>query len=251
MPVGKQLPKNWILIRGLIRSCFHWKTFTESLKSGLQLESVQTVELPGNGYLYQEQTPNDIQQVITQLKSQLSYSSREPVGLFGISLGGMLATKWAQLHPQEVSHLVLINSSSQLSPFQLRLLPQNYLSIIRHLAFSKPAQIEKFILTTTSNDKNRWQPELQENIEFLKEHPVSLMNFIRQLNLTSQVDFRQIPQTQKMILTSKADQLVSSICSEQIAAQWGCDIFYHKTAGHDLPLDDASWVIEKLKNFKY
>lgn len=247
----KLIPKKWILLRGLVRSQFHWKKFGETLKEKLQFDDVQTLELPGNGFLYQKKTPADIFEAIKQLRSQVNFDSGQSLGIIGISLGGMLATQWALSFPQEVSHLVLINSSSSLSPYYERMRPQNYLSLIKQLIFYSPSRMEKFILNTTSNNLNKWNSQLQENIEFLQQHPTNFINFFNQLKLASQTDFSQVPKAKKLILTSKADQLVSYKCSELIAKNWSCDIFYHESAGHDLPLDDADWVTEKLQVFTH
>jgi len=40
--------------------------------------------------------------------------------------------------------------------------------------------------------------------------------------------------------------LVSVRCSERLAAQWGVLLQLHPTAGHDLPLDDGSWVVQQI-----
>ena len=231
-----------------MRSQFHWKSFPEFLKSELKLNSVQTVELPGNGFLYTQKSPTSIDTAVEKLRSQISGAKTEAFGLIGISLGGMLTTRWAQLYPLEVSHLVLINSSSTLSPFNQRLRSANYPSVVRHLLFGNPAASEEFILRTTSNSEGLWRPQLTENIEFLKTHPLSAFNFFRQLNLAGQTDFVDVPKAAKLILTSKADRLVSSECSERISQLWSCEIRKHETAGHDLPLDDAGWLVENIKN---
>lgn len=248
MKNNKQLPKNWILVRGLMRSQFHWKNFPELFKSELQLNSVQTVELPGNGFLCAQETPISIDKAVEKIRSQITGSNTEAFGLIGISLGGMLATRWAQLFPLEVSHLVLINSSSKLSPFNQRLRPANYLGVVRHLLFGNPAASEEFILRTTSNSESLWRPQLSENVDFLKAHPPRARNFFRQLKLSGQIDFTEVPKAAKLILTSKADRLVNSECSERISQLWGCAIRKHETAGHDLPLDDAGWLVENIKN---
>ena len=158
------MPKRWVLIRGLMRSQYHWKNFADFLKEELKLDSVQSVELPGNGSLYLEKTPATIDQAIAQLKSQLNSSDQNTYGIIGISLGGVLAARWAQLYPNEVSHLVLINSSSKLSPFYKRLQPQNYGWISESLFFSKSGEVEEFILKATSNNNYIWQNEI---IKFL------------------------------------------------------------------------------------
>jgi pimeloyl-ACP methyl ester carboxylesterase len=238
-------PKNWVLIRGLIRSKYHWGSFPEKLKTKLKAERVECTEVPGNGYFSEQNTPDEIDMVISALRKQISFKS-ESFGIIGISLGGMLATKWAQLYPDEVSHLVLINSSSSLSPFYKRLNPANYAKIIKNLAIANPAAMEKFILSATSNKKEFWLALLNDYIDFQKQHKVSLNNIIKQLQLTSQVDFLNTPKSKNLILTSKADRLVSSDCSTAIANAWNCKIYYHDEAGHDLPLDAADWIIEKI-----
>lgn len=240
-------PKNWILLRGLIRSKFHWKKFADEFKSSLQLDQVVQVELPGNGFLHEQSTPPSVEKAIQALENQLPKFT-EPVGVLGISLGGMLGTAWAQRQPQKFSHLVLINSSSAESPFYHRLIPENYFNVLCSLLIKNPARTENFILGITSNEKSIWQKQLAANIDFLKEHPISTTNFLSQLKLASQVNFKNIPEVKKLVLTSKADRLVSYKCSEKIANLWSCPVRYHQTAGHDLPLDDAAWVIQSIKD---
>ena len=241
--------KNWILIRGLARSEFHWKNFAAEMKSALGCDSVRTVELPGNGKLHNERTPSDIMSVLQEFRKQAEISGTGPVGLLGVSLGGVLATAWTQNFPQEVSHLVIINSSSPQNPFYDRLFPRHYRKILKLLMFPNAARSEKFILSVTSNNRNKWEPQASENIEYLKKYPVSAANFLRQLKLASQVDFLKFPEAKKLVLASRHDRLVSSRCSEVIADIWNCPIEFHQSAGHDLPMDDANWIFEKIKSF--
>ena len=241
-------PKKWILLRGLMRSRFHWLDFSEQLKSQLNLDEVFCVELQGNGFLSQEETPADISDVIKNMKAQIPFS-HEDYGLLGISMGGMIATRWAQLYPDEVQALVLINSSSSLSPFYHRLMPRHYLTLLRFLAGpSDTPALEQFILSQTSNIESKWKPLLTDYIAFQRQHPSSLKNFARQLLLTSQIDFTKTPICPKLILACKQDRFVNSKCSHKIAQQWECPTFYHETAGHDLPLDDADWIIRRIQN---
>lgn len=240
------LPREWVLIRGLLRSQFHWKNFGTDLQQQLGLHKVHFVELAGNGFLSEQLTPVKIDEAVAQLHAQLPIELKN-YGLLGISLGGMIATRWAQLHPAEVEKLVLINSSSRLSSFTKRLLPKNYVSILKTLASSNEEQIEEFILSTTSNFKEKWQPHLKDNIAYLKQHPLKSENFVRQLVISTQANFKSIPACEKLVLCSKADRLVHYSCSEDIAQAWNCEIRYHESAGHDLPLDDTPWIIEQIK----
>lgn len=247
MIVERHPPKKWILLRGLMRSRYHWLDFPEQLKSQLNLDEVICVELPGNGFLSQEKTPTGIADVIKSLKDQYSFTTNS-YGLIGISMGGMIATRWAQLYPNEVQALVLINSSSTLSPFYQRLMPRHYLSLLKFLVGPQDIQaLEKFILSQTSNRQDKWMPLLADYSAFHQQRLSSLKNFIRQLRLTSQIDFSVIPSCSKLILAGKQDRFVSVNCSEKIAHLWQCPAFYHETAGHDLPLDDADWIIQKIQ----
>jgi pimeloyl-[acyl-carrier protein] methyl ester esterase len=89
---------------------------------------------------------------------------------------------------------------------------------------------------------------LQENINYLKQNPIKSANFARQLLLSTQANFKNIPKCPKLILCSKADRLVHYTCSEDIAKTWNCQIEHHNQAGHDLPLDDTNWIINQIKN---
>lgn len=240
--------QNWVLIRGLVRSQFHWKDFPAQLENSAPHIKVHLVEVSGNGFLYQFDTPTDIIEVIEQLQSQLP-EDLERFGLIGISLGGMLATKWAQMQPEKVKQLVLINSSSGLSPFYDRLMPANYGGVLTSLFAKSYEKKEETILSMTVNQEEIWRRQLTENTEFLKQHPVRNRSFINQLLLTSQVNFKDVPPCDKLVLNSATDRLVNPSCSQRIAEAWQCPLMTHESAGHDLPLDDAEWVIQKINNY--
>jgi pimeloyl-[acyl-carrier protein] methyl ester esterase len=64
---------------------------------------VHCVDLPGYG-ASSSCTPYELDNLVQQLSSQFS----EPLAVVGWSLGGQLALRWAQLHPDQVSKLVLV-----------------------------------------------------------------------------------------------------------------------------------------------
>lgn len=239
------LPKRWILIRGLTRSHFHWFNFKAEFQSQMNPETLDFPELPGNGYLSQLNSPKDLSSCVAELKKQIQ-PIHEPVGLIGISMGGMIATQWALEFPQEIKHLVLINSSFSLSPFYQRLMPRNYWSILKCLIHLNNQKIEEFILSTTCNT-SLWKKVLKDCADFQAAHPIQLKNFIQQLRMTKHSQFTQKPNCKVQVLTSKYDRLVSFKCSEKIAAQWQVPLNTHPTAGHDLPMDDCSWIIDTIK----
>lgn len=238
-------PNRWILIRGLIRSQFHWFNFPDLLKTNLSIEHIDFVELPGNGYLSSEAAPKSLSAAILKLRSQIS-SIQEPVGLLGISLGGVLASQWALDFPEEVSHLALVNSSFGKSPFYERLRPQNYSSIFKLLIRRKPEDLESFIFTSTCNTLN-WESYLRAAIQFQLEHPVRLSNFFQQLRLARSAHLCKKPQAKALILTAQNDRLVNHKCSQKIATSWNVPIAIHPNAGHDLPMDDSPWIADQMR----
>jgi pimeloyl-ACP methyl ester carboxylesterase len=242
----QNFPQKWILIRGLTRSHFHWFDFKNNLQKEFNLDIVYTPELLGNGELWHQSTPKNIAQCLESLRKQLPLLNGS-VGIIGISLGGMLATEWAVRYPNEVSHLVLINTSSSQSPFYHRFKPQLYFQALRTILFSSPEKIEKFILNATSNTEH-WKSVFEKCIEFQKTHPVQISNFIQQLKLARLSHFDQKPNCKVLILTAKKDRLVNFECSLKIAKRWDLKTLIHPTAGHDLPLDDSKWILDQIKN---
>ncbi len=237
--------KRWVLIRGLSRSRFHWLGFETLLKQSLNLETIDCPEIPGNGYLHNTETPSSLDAVVDHLRQQISLI-KKPVGLFGISLGGMIATRWAQMYPEEVERLVLVNTSSSLSPFYHRFSIVKYLGTLKSIFVKNLEKSESFIMSSTSNCPLKWKPKLAELVKFQKEHPIATRNFIRQLRLASKVDFTQKPHKNVLILTSAQDHLVNWHCSRRIAEQWQVPLLINPTAGHDLTLDDPQWIIEQI-----
>ncbi|HCI13486.1 MAG: pimeloyl-[acyl-carrier protein] methyl ester esterase [Gallionellales bacterium GWA2_60_142] len=62
----------------------------------------------GGGYRYAQPT---LQGSLDSIVDELSAQFREPLNLCGWSLGGQVALRWAQLHPQQVRRLVLVTST--------------------------------------------------------------------------------------------------------------------------------------------
>jgi pimeloyl-ACP methyl ester carboxylesterase len=245
---SNDFPEIWIFLRGLTRGAFHWLGFEKKFQDFFKVETVYTPDLAGNGVLFDETSNTDIDQAVEQIRSQIpSESLKKKVGLFTISMGGMIGTRWAEMYPDEISHLVLVNSSfSSISPFYRRLRPRNYPAVIKNFFYSSPASMEDFILRATSNFEEKWKPQFQEFVEFQRTHPVTIGNFMRQLRTAGKAKFSAKPQAEILILTSQNDHLVNYQCSLDLANAWNAPIEIHSTAGHDLPLDDGDWILQKM-----
>ena len=243
----------WLLIRGLCRQQLHWEDFPVKLAQRLNCQ-VFCGDIAGTGTAWVQLTPTSItditlqfRQVFRQQNPDISY----PIHLLGISMGGMIATEWAALFPHEIDAMVFINTSfKQFSPIYQRLKPNNITTLMRILC-SNSLQQEQLILNMTSHTQHRHshrhQALAQRWSEYAQQQPVSRQNALRQLYAASRFSPPSTaPIEHVLLLASTHDQLVDVRCSTAIATQWHCPIYYHPTAGHDLPLDDSPWICDKI-----
>ncbi len=247
------MQKNWILIRGLVRGVGHWSDFPERFKKAFPDDSLELLEIPGNGTLYKEKSPTNMMQMVESFRKQSQFIQQgKSAHVLAISLGGMAATAWAEHYPAEIKNLVLINSSSAMhSRFYERLRPENYLKMAKlFLGFKSLYTIkdmEHEILKMTANSSERREFALPIWVEESVAHPIGIQNFFRQLLAASSYVFPAKAPAPTTILASENDHLVSAACSKQLSRSWDCPIYIHPWAGHDLPLDDPDWVLERLQ----
>lgn len=242
------MSNNWVFLRGLTRGNIHWGDFPDLFLAANPGAQVEYLEIPGNGLLSSDQTPVNPEVVIDLLKrkSHLAQSNNS-YHLCGISLGGMVALKWAQLHPGNIESVNVINSSlSQNSTFYERLRPGNYLPLLGALFNQETFEQEKIILRITSNKFEQNKKYLERYAQFAADHKVSRANFFRQLILANNIQLPQIPNVRLNVLSAAQDRLVHPTCSQQIANGLKGKLIIHPSAGHDLPLDEPEWLIEQL-----
>lgn len=241
----------WILLRGLMREARHWGDFPAHFQASLHAQTLLTPTFPGNGQLCHLPSAAGIPAMLDFLRADLLRQGHPPpYNLLAISLGAMAAVAWAQSQPQEIGRMVLINTSLRpFNRFYQRLRPHNYLSLLAMLGRDN-AEREEFILRLTSNlAPNRADfPFLLANWQrWAAECPVSRANILRQLQAA--IRFRAAPEAPSvptLLLAAQQDRLVSCACSQILAKRWQLPLHLHPEAGHDLPLDDAGWVCEKI-----
>ncbi|MEO8526289.1 MAG: alpha/beta hydrolase [Caldimonas sp.] len=240
----------WILLRGLTREARHWGDLPERLVARLGGASVAALDIPGNGVRYRERSPTSVEAMVAVCRETLDATEHEPPYiLVGMSLGAMVATSWASLHADEVSGVVLINSSSRaLSGWHRRLRWQQIPTLLRIVATRDAIVRERRVLHLTT--RHPPQPEitlLASWADWRRQHPVSITNAIRQLLAAARY---RLPETLAplplLVLASAMDALVDPACSLALARAWGADLRVHPTAGHDLPLDDGDWVAQQV-----
>lgn len=241
----------WVLLRGLSREAGHWGGFPQLLLSQLRSlhpqARVMLLDLPGNGRLHQQPSPQTVQEMVESCRAQLARGGVSgSVHLLAMSLGAMVAADWAARYPQEVDAAVLVNTSLRpFSPFFRRLRPGNYWSLLLMLLSRAGSRWrEARVLALTSRLVQASDALLDRWVELQQKRPVSARNAWRQLLAAARYRAsRRRPQPPMLLLCSQADGLVDWRCSQQLSRAWGVPLRLHVTAGHDLPLDDGPWVV--------
>jgi pimeloyl-ACP methyl ester carboxylesterase len=242
----------WILLRGLMRETRHWGEFPHVLATHLPTADIVTLDLPGNGSLHRQRSPDDVHDMVEACRSQLQERGiAPPYNLLALSLGAMVACEWMRSHPEEIEKAVLINTSLRpFSPFYQRLRPRNYATLLR-LVIGKDDDTwrERTILRLTSN---RHPPArlLSEWMRYLREQPVTRANALRQLLAAMRYEAsRRAPATDLLVLCGMSDKLVNPHCSRTLAQQWQAALRAHDSAGHDLTLDEPDWVAQQVSDW--
>ena len=91
----------WILLRGLAREARHWGSFAQQfsrvLASSNLIRQVEALDLSGNGEFCQLPSPTSVPHMVEFARQQLQQKGfKLPYSLVALSLGGMVATRWAQ-----------------------------------------------------------------------------------------------------------------------------------------------------------
>lgn len=241
----------WVLLRGWTREARHWGSFSAALKARLPAgDQVLALDLPGNGQRHGEASPRHVDGMVQAVREALPrHGGRGPVALIALSLGAMVALRWACLHPGEVTGCVLINSSVHgLAPFWHRLRPSSYLHVLGLLRPRLPLlERERRILALTSNLRSHDAMLAARWAAYAQQCPVTRVNVLRQLHAAARFCApAMLPAMPLLLLASEADRLVSPLCSQAMAGRWQAPLRLHPAAGHDLPLDAPDWVVGEV-----
>lgn len=243
-----------VLLRGLVREQRHWGGFPEVLRSHLPDDKIILFDFAGNGKRNIEISALTIADMVDDVRSYvLKNTGEQPVYIVALSLGAMVAIEWMNRYPQDCAGAVLISTSLRgLNPFYRRLLPSNYLSVLKSFVFSesvrqKEIRILNLVSNIVANDVSKKEAVIDRWVKYATQNPVSGSNSLRQLLAAMRFKVpTSRPEIPMLVLYSKADHMVSPACSVTLANHWDLPLEKHQTAGHDIPLDDACWVAEKI-----
>lgn len=237
-----------VLLRGLFRGQFHWGDFIASMERAFPDRKIYPMDIPGAGLLHAQPSPTSIEDMVVSLRLQLAAEGEtESVNILAVSMGGMIALKWAELYPDEVGSIACINTSAAgYSPFWQRLRPSCYVRLLKAL-FADAYQREQLIWSIVAN-RPADEVVIRYWAEMAVRYPMKLSNFFRQL--WAAMNFRASqPQCQLLFVSSDLDAMVSSKASRAMAQQWGCEWVINRVDGHDIPLDNPDWVCELLNRW--
>ena len=244
---------DWVLLRGLTRESRHWGDFPRRLGAAPGGARVTCLDLPGNGKLNGLDSPRRVEAMADYCHAELArIGGLTPCRVLAMSLGAMVAVAWAQRHPKDIDAAVLISTSLRpFSPFHRRLRPANYLRLLRLLALGTGEQeIETAVLEMTTRLVLDPVAVIGQWRQWRRENPVSRRNALRQILAAARYRApRRRPFDRLLLLAGERDALVDPRCSLQLAAQWDAPVAVHPEAGHDLPLDDAAWVLARIKSW--
>jgi pimeloyl-ACP methyl ester carboxylesterase len=241
----------WVLLRGLTREARHWGGFPQQLGATFPGAPVICLDLPGNGKLTGQESLPSVEAMADYCHAEIDrLGIAKPCRVLAMSLGAMVAVAWAQRHPGDLAAAVLINTSLRpLSPFYRRLQPSNYPRLLRLLCLPAGGrQIETAILEMTTRLQLNPAATIDEWLQWRHENPVSRRNALIQLLAAARYQApRQRPLDRLLLLAGGADRLVDPQCSSALARAWDVPLQVHCEGGHDLPLDDEAWVVQRIQ----
>lgn len=243
----------WVLLRGLAREAGHWGDFIERFADVEPGSAVVALDLPGAGRRHRERASLDVPDMVRRVQAEArQLGLHGNLRLFGLSLGGMVAAQWALQSPEEVTHCVVVNSSMRpLAPLRWRLRPVPAARLLGALVSGDARALERRVLEVTSARAHAGGAVVDDWVRLRTLRPVSTLDTLRQLVAAARYRLPASPPSARtLVLCSAGDALVDPRCSVALAAHWRCGLRRHAWAGHDLPLDDAAWVVEQVREWR-
>ncbi|MCE2593496.1 alpha/beta hydrolase [Motilimonas cestriensis] len=238
-----------VLLRGLSRDQRHWGSFKTLLQQTLPHYQVTCLDTLGNGTLREHKSPLKMDEYGQDLLAQLADNDIKQPVLVGLSLGGMVALSALAQQPEQIHHVITLNTSSTLSPWWQRFsLPW----ALGHLLFAKKmphcSRLEYGILQFTSSQQNQNIALLQQWSDYRKEANTKLSNSLRQILAASAFTVDEGLKTagKVSIISAVQDRLVNPECSQKLAQHLDAPLFRIDNAGHDLALDQPNRLIETI-----
>ena len=239
-----------VLLRGLGRTVRHWGTLLDLLGDRLR---VVVLDNRGVGRSSAPLPPYDTGVMAMDVASVLDHAGISSAAVFGLSLGGMVAQKFALLCPERVSKLVLgctrAGGGSGRATSRATML-----RLAAALAFPEPralAHTASVILSPEFLAKNpgvvgEWQ-------QIAREQPTRRRGYLGQIAAAVRHDAsRELGRLRvpTLVISGDADRMIDVENSRHLAREIpGARLEVLPGAGHDLPLERPRELAALLTEF--
>lgn len=246
------VPATWILLRGLGRESGHWAPFSAQFQARFPQATLRTPDLPGTGRARRMNGPWSVRGIAEHLQDQMEGAAPAPWGIIGHSLGGMVALEWAAWQPALVRHVVTLNTSTtSKSAARQRLQPAAIKSLLEILTVASDREREEKILRLVSRIPGEHTDILSTWVQISKERRPSRANVLRQLWAAHRFTMPRFaePRSEILCLASMGDGMVDPGCTAALANALKAQAHFHPWAGHELTLDDPTWVLDRVQEW--
>lgn len=239
-----------VLLRGLGRTVRHWGTLLELLGDRLR---VVVLDNRGVGLSSAPLPPYDTGVMATDVASVLDHAGVARASVFGLSMGGMIAQKFALRCPERVLRLVLActraggRSGRATSPVTLlRLAAALALPEPRALAHTASVILAPEFLANNPGVVTEWQ-------RIAREQPTRRRGYLGQIGAALRHDTSRdlgrlrIP---TLVVSGDADRMIDVENSRHLARVIpGARLEILAGAGHDLPIERPRELAALLTEF--
>lgn len=250
----KPVELNWLLLRGLSRAQGHWGPFPEVLERRFPGHRFHLLDLAGAGTESRQRVPWRIADFTADLRRRavpLREGKTGPWALLAVSLGGMIGLDWAARFPRDFARCVLINTSSRdVAPPWRRLDWRQVPTLVKsaRLRGDRITQ-ERLVLSVITNLQADLGPIAAEWAEVSQRYPIRPESVLRQLVAATRFRAPSHLTVPTLLLSSRADRLVTSKASARLASRLGLPHRQHDAGGHELTLDAPDWVCEQIRGW--
>lgn len=241
----------WILLRGLGRETGHWAGFVDKFQTQFSGDRVLAIDYPGVGTRKSERAPLSIDGLADAVAVAIPTFEPQNTVVIGHSLGGMVALSMAYKFP-ELRGVVLINTSaSNVSSWHERMVAPAMLQMAEIFALTDPKAREERVLKLVSRQPQSHGDILHKWIQLAQERPIDRQVVLKQLWASARFKTpKTAPKVPVLIMAGMGDSLVSPGCSQALGERLGTAVKFHPWAGHELTIDDPTWVLSELRTWQ-
>lgn len=239
-----------VMIRGLARSARFWLDFTPRMKRSFR---VVVLDNRGVGRSDKPLRPFSTRTMADDVEAVLDHARIEKAHVFGMSLGGMIAMRFALRHPERVDRLVLGcttmggRSAKKIPVTSIaKLLAAGRMSFADALEYTAPIVVSPEFLEERDDIVPAWRA-------IAVSEPVPLKGSALQLLAAAEHDVhREVHEikARTLVMTGDADRLIPAENSNRLAkAIPHAELVILPGAGHDFTTEQPERSARELERF--